>query len=149
MARYEVNPDRCDPYKNFKFLVQAVAPGEQPRLVAAVSKVSALKRTTEVVEHRSGGQLSYTCKSPGQTKFEPIALERGVTPDQEFEAWARKVWFYGARAGQGAELSLADFRKNLIIQMMNEAGQVAMAYIVYRAWPSEFTALPELDASAN
>ena len=144
MARFETNPERFDPYKNFKFRVKW-----DGRYVAGVSKVSPLKRTTEVVEHRDGGELSYTRKSPGQTKFEAITLERGVTHDREFEAWASKVWFYGANPGAGAEMSLADFRKNITIELMNEAGQVALAYKVYRAWPSEFTAVPELDASAN
>ncbi len=142
MAKFEVNVSRFDPYKNFKFRVKW-----DGRYVAGVSKLSALKRTTEVVEHREGGDLSYMRKSPGQTKFEPITLERGVTHDKEFEAWAAKVWAYGR--GLGAELSLKDFRKDLIIELYNEAGQLAIAYKVYRAWVSEFTALPELDASAN
>lgn len=142
MAKFEVNASRFDPYKNFKFRLKW-----DGRYVAGVSKVSALKRTTEVVEHREGGDLSYSRKSPGQTKFEPITLERGVTHDREFEAWAAKVWAYGR--GLGAELSLKDFRKDLILELYNEAGQLAIAYKVYRAWVSEFTALPELDANAN
>ncbi|MCU0627553.1 MAG: phage tail protein [Gemmatimonadaceae bacterium] len=142
MAQFTVNAARFDPYKNFKFRVKW-----DGRYVAGVSKVSALKRTTEVVEHRDGGSLSFTRRSPGQTKFEAITLERGVTHDPEFEAWANKVWAYGA--APGAELSLADFRKDIIVELMNEAGQVAQAYRIYRCWPSEFSALPELDASAN
>lgn len=142
MAKFEVNATRFDPYKNFKFRVKW-----DGRYVAGISKVSALKRTTEVVEHREGGDLSYMRKSPGQTKFEPITLERGVTHDKEFEDWAAKVWAYGR--GAGAELSLKDFRKDLIIELHNEAGQLAIAYKVYRAWVSEYTALPELDSGAN
>jgi phage tail-like protein len=60
--------------------------------VAGVSKVSALKRTTDVVEHREGGDPSTVRKSPGQTKFEAVTLERGVTHDPDFEQWAGKVW---------------------------------------------------------
>lgn len=142
MAKFEVNQSRFDPYKNFKFRVKW-----DGRYVAGVSKVSALKRTTEVVEHREGGDLSYMRKSPGQTKFEPITLERGVTHDKEFELWAAKVWQHGR--GLGSELSLKDFRKDVIIELYNEAGQLAIAYKVYRAWVSEYSALPELDASAN
>lgn len=142
MAIFEVNTTRFDPYKNFKFRVKW-----DGKYVAAVSKVSVLKRTTEVVEFREGGDLSSMRKSPGQTKFEPITLERGVTHDKEFEKWAAKVWAYGRNLG--AELSLKDFRKDLIIELYNEAGQLAIAYKVYRAWVSEYTALPELDASAN
>jgi phage tail-like protein len=142
MAKFEVNQSRFDPYKNFKFRVKW-----DGRYVAGISKVSALKRTTEVVEHREGGDLSYMRKSPGQSKFEPITLERGVTHDKEFEQWAAKVWAYGR--GAGTELSLKDFRKDLIIELYNEAGQLAISYKVYRAWVSEFSALPELDASAN
>jgi phage tail-like protein len=115
--------------------------------VAGVSKVGALKRTTEVVTHREGGDPSSERKSPGQTKYEAITLERGVTHDPEFEKWANKVWNYGA--GLGSEVSLRDFRKDVIIEVYNEAGQLAIAYNVYRCWVSEFQALPELDASAN
>ena len=142
MAQFSVNPERFDPYKNFKFRVKW-----DGRYVAGVSKVSALKRTTEVVEHREGGDPSTSRKSPGRTKYEAITLERGVTHDAEFEKWANKVWNFGS--GLGAEVSLADFRKDVIIEMYNEAGQLAIAYKVYRCWVSEFQALPDLDANAN
>ena len=142
MAQFIVNSQRFDPYKNFKFRVRW-----DGRYVAGVSKVGALKRTTEVVEHRSGGDPSTGRKSPGRTKFEPITLERGVTHDPEFEAWANKVWNFGS--GLGAEVSLQDFRKDLMIELYNEAGQLVITYKVYRAWVSEYQALPDLDANAN
>jgi phage tail-like protein len=142
MAQFSVNPQRFDPYKNFKFRVKW-----DGRYVAGVSKVSALKRSTEVVEHREGGDPSASRKSPGRTKFEAITLERGVTHDTEFEKWANKVWNFGS--GLGAEVSLKDFRKDIIIEFYNEAGQLAIAYKVFRCWASEFQALPDLDANAN
>ena len=144
MAQFSVNAQRFDPYKNFKFRVfweGSTAP------VAGVSKVGGLKRTTEVVEHREGGDPSSSRKSPGRTKFDPITLERGVTHDKEFEQWANKVWNFGS--GLGSEVSLRDFRKNVIIELYNEAGQLAIAYKVFRAWVSEFQSLPDLDANAN
>lgn len=144
MAQFTVNAGRLDPYKNFKFLVKWE---NQTAPVAGVSKVGALKRTTEVIEHRVGGDPSTVLKAPGQSKYEPIMLERGVTHDPEFEQWANKVWNYGTSLG--AEVSLKDFRRNIRIEMLNESGQVAIAYNVFRCWVSEFTALPELDASAN
>jgi phage tail-like protein len=142
MAQFSVNPLRFDPYKNFKFRVKW-----DGRYVAGVSKVSALKRSTEVVEHREGGDPSTARKSPGRTKFEAVTLERGVTHDIEFEAWANKVWNYGS--GLGAEVSLKDFRKDVIIEMYNEAGQLVIAYHVFRCWVSDYQALPDLDANAN
>ena len=142
MAPFSKQPLRYDPYKNFKFRVKW-----DGHAVAGLSKCSALKRTTEVVEHRNGGDPSTSIKSPGRTKFEAITLERGVTHDHDFEAWANKVWHFGA--GGGAEVSLKDFRKDLIIEVYNEAGQLAIAYKVFRAWVSEFQALPDLDANAN
>ena len=142
MAQFSVNVERFDPYKNFKFRVKW-----DGRYVAGISKVSALKRSTEVVEHREGGDPSTGRKSPGRTKFDPITLERGVTHDKEFEQWANKVWNFGS--GLGAEVSLRDFRKNVIIELYNEAGQLAIAYRVFRAWVSEFQSLPDLDANAN
>jgi phage tail-like protein len=142
MAQFSVNPSRFDPYKNFKFRVKW-----DGRYVAGLSKVSALKRTTEVVKHREGGDPSSTRKSPGRTEFDAITLERGVTHDLEFEKWANKVWNFGA--GLGAETSLKDFRKDLIIEVYNEAGQVVLAYKVFRCWVSEFQATADLDANAN
>ncbi|HJW11510.1 MAG TPA: phage tail protein [Albitalea sp.] len=142
MAQFSVNAQRFDPYKNFKFRVKW-----DGRYVAGISKVSALKRSTEVVEHREGGDPSTSRKSPGRTKFEAITLDRGVTHDTEFEKWANKVWNFGS--GLGAEVSLKDFRKDLIIEVYNETGQLVLAYKVFRAWVSEFQSLPDLDANAN
>jgi len=142
MAQFSVNAERFDPYKNFKFRIKW-----DGRYVAGVSKVSAFSRTTEVVEHREGGDPSSVRKSPGQTKFEAITLERGVTHDTEFEKWANKVWNLGS--GLGSEVSLRDFRKDIILDVFNEAGQIVISYSVFRCWPSEYQALPELDASAN
>lgn len=142
MAQFSINTERFDPYKNYKFKVKW-----DGRYVAGVSKIGALKRTNEVVDHREGGDPSVVRKSPGQAKYEAITLERGVTHDTEFEKWANKVWNFGS--GLGAEVSLKDFRKDLIIELYNEAGQVALAYKIYRCWVSEYQALPELDASGN
>lgn len=142
MAQFSVNATRKDPYKNFKFRVKW-----NGQYVAGVSKVSALKRTTEVIEHRDGGDPSTVIRAPGQSKFEAITLERGVTHDPEFERWANKVW--NQNAGLGKQVSLEDFRKDIILELYNEAGQLVIAYKIYRCWVSEFQALPELDASAN
>ena len=142
MPPFSVNAQRFDPYKNFKFRVKW-----DGRYVAGISKVSALKRTTEVVKHREGGDPSSTRKSPGRTEYEAITLERGVTHDPEFEKWASKVWNFGA--GLGAESSLKDFRKDLILELYNEAGQLVIAYKVYRCWVSDFQAQADLDANAN
>ena len=140
MAQFSVNPNRFDPYKNFKFRVKW-----EGRYVAGVSKVSPLVRTTEVVKHREGGDPSTSRKSPGRTEYEPVTLERGVTHDLEFEQWANKVWNFGS--GLGAEVSLRDFRKDVILELYNEAGQLVLAYKLYRCWVSEFQALPELNAN--
>ena len=142
MAQFSVNASRFDPYKNFKFRVKW-----DGKYVAGISKVGALKRTTEVVKHREGGDPSSSRKSPGRTEFDAISLERGVTHDKEFEQWANKVWNFGS--GLGAEASLKDFRKDLIIEVYNETGQLIIAYKVFRAWVSEFQAIPDLDANAN
>ena len=142
MAQFSVNSQRFDPYKNFKFRVKW-----DGQYVAGVSKVSALKRTSELVEHREGGDPSTSRKSPGRTKYEAITLERGVTHDPVFEQWAQKIWAVGA--GLGAEVSLKDFRKDIILEVYNEAGQLAIAYKIYRCWVSEYQALPDLDANAN
>ena len=131
-----------DPYKNFKFRVKW-----DSKYVAGVSKVSALKRTTEVVKHREGGDPSSSRKSPGKTEYEAITLERGVTHDIDFEQWANKVWNYGA--GLGSRSRSRTSARTSSLELYNEAGQLAIAYHVYRCWVSEFQALPELDANAN
>jgi phage tail-like protein len=142
MAQFTTNPRRFDPYKNFKFRVKW-----DGRYVAGISKVSGLKRTTDLVEHREGGDPSTSRKMPARTKYDAITLERGVTHDLEFEQWANKVWNNGALPD--SEVSLADFRKDITIELHNEAGQLAIAYNVFRCWVSEYQALPDLDANAG
>ena len=150
MAQFTVNGTRLDPYKNFKFRVKWSGTSQY---VAGISKVSTLKRTTEVVKHRDGGDESTSRKAPGRTEYDAITLERGVTHDLEFEQWANKVWDYSnAQAApdqRNQEVSLADFRKDIIIDVFNEAGQKVLSYLVYRCWVSEFQALSDLDANAN
>ena len=140
MAQFPINTHRFDPYKNMKFRVKW-----DGRYVAGVSKVSALKRSTEIVTHREGGDPSTSRHSPSTWKFEPITLERGVTHDPEFEDWAGKVYSVEA----GIVLSLKDFRKEILIELLNEQGVVAKAYKVFRCWVSEYQALPELDANGH
>lgn len=142
MVEFSVNPTRFDPYKNFKFRIKW-----DGKYVAGLSKISALRRTTEVIRYREGGDPSSSRKSPGKTEYDPITLQRGVTHDLEFEQWANKVWNYGSALG--SEVSLKDFRKDIIIEFYNEAGQLAIAYKVYRCWVSEYEALPDLDANSN
>jgi phage tail-like protein len=140
MAEFNVNTHRHDPYKNFKFRIKW-----DGKYVAGVSKITALKRTTEVVAHRKGHEPSFTRLSPGSTRFEPITLERGVTHDPEFEQWANLVYNL-----QGdAAMSLKDFRKDIIIELLNEQGTVVKAFKVFRCWVSEYTVLPELDSNSN
>ena len=142
MAQFVVNQGRLDPYKNFKFRLKW-----DGKYVAGISKMSVLKRTTEVVKHRDGGDASSSRKSPGRTEYDAITLDRGVTHDIAFEQWANKVWNYGA--GLGSEVSLADFRKDIVVEMYNEAGQLVIGYKIYRCWVSEYQAMPDLDANAN
>jgi len=140
MAQFPVNTHRFDPYKNFKFRVRW-----DGRYVAGVSKVSALKRSTEVVSHREGGDASTSRNSPSTWKFEAITLERGVTHDTDFEDWANRV--YNVEAGVIS--TLKDFRKEILIELLNEQGVVAKAYKIFRCWVSEYQALPELDANGH
>jgi phage tail-like protein len=142
MAEFTVNPTRFDPYKSFKFRVKW-----DGKYVAGVSRVSPLLRLTAVVEHREGGDPSTHRRSPGITSFEPIILERGITQDTAFEDWANKAWRLGA--GPGSEVALADFRKDIFLELYNEAGQLVRAYKIYRCWVSEYQALPALDADSN
>jgi phage tail-like protein len=148
MAKFTANASRFDPYKNFKFRVSFGA-----GYVAGVSKVSALKRVTELIQHREGGDPSSNHKTPGRTNYDAITMERGVTHDPEFEKWANQVWNYNnaqaAAESRTQEVSLQDFRRNLTIDVFNEAGQKVISYQVFRAWVSEFTAQADLDANAN
>jgi len=136
MAQFTVNPQRVDAYKNFKFRV--IWDGQ---VVAGISEVSGLRRVTEVVAHREGDDPSTQHKSPGLTSYDPIVLRRGVTHDTAFEAWANLVW----RLGGQPEMSLAHFRKDIVIDLFNEAGQRVLSYRVYRCWPSEYVAVGTLD----
>ena len=140
MPQFTVNAQRIDPYRGFKF--QVIWDGEP---VAGVSKVSALKRMTEIVSHREGGDVSTPRHSPGSTKYDPITLERGITFDPAFQDWANLVY---STEGDGA-VSLANFRKDIKINLLNLQGTVVRSYNVFRCWVSEYTSLPELDANAN
>ncbi len=140
MAQFTVNTHRFDPYKNFKFRIKW-----DGKYVAGVSKLSALKKSTEPVTHREGGDPSTSRVSPSTWSFEPITVERGVTHDPEFEDWANLIY----NTDGDAAISLKNFRKDIIIELLNEQGSVAKAYRIYRCWVSEYTALPELDANGN
>ncbi len=142
---------RNDPYANFKFRLKW-----EGRYVAGVSKVSGLTRTVQVITHRAGGDPTTPRRMPGQSEYGPITLERGVTHDVAFEQWANKVWDYHNSTiddqqdgANNQDVSLNDFRKDIILEMYNESGQKVIAYNIYRCWPSEFTALPEMDANGN
>jgi len=140
--QHTVNQKRFDPYKNFKFKVKW-----DGKYVAGISKMSGLKRTTEIVEHREGGDPNTIRKIPGLTRYEAIILQRGLTHDLEFENWACKVSSFDPTSGTRS--SLPDFRKDIILEIFNEAGEFVMAYKIYRCWVSEYQALPDLDANAN
>jgi phage tail-like protein len=139
VAEFSVNTYRFDPYKNFKFRIKW-----DGRYVAGVSKISPLKRTTDVVVHRPGGD-PLPRPSPSTSKFDPITLERGVTHDPEFESWANLVF----NIEGDAAMSLKNFRKHITIELLNEQGVVAKAYNVFACWVSEYQALPELDSNAH
>jgi phage tail-like protein len=140
MAQFSVNTHRFDPYKNFKFRLKW-----DGKYVAGVSKLSPLKRTMEAITWREGGDPSRLRMSPSVQKHEPLTLERGVTHDTEFENWANSVNHPGGDGG----MSLKNFRKDIYIELLNEAGQVAKAWQVYRCWVSEYSTLSEMDANGN
>ena len=137
---FEINSHRYDPYKNFNFQVLFGS-----KLVMGVSKVTSLKRTTEVVKHQSGGLNSYEYKSPGRTTYDGITLERGITHDTEFEQWANKVYVWGS----DPLVDLVDYKRELTLEVLNLRGQVAIRYFLHGCWVSEFTTLPDLDANSN
>lgn len=139
MPEFPVNTHRFEPYKNFRFRVKW-----DQKYVAGVSKVSALKQTVETVTHRQGGDNNLQHIGPGLVSFDAITIERGVTWDLEFEAWARKVFELGA-LGQP---SLLDFRKQMTIELNNESGTVVRRYNVFNCWVSEYEMLPELDSNS-
>ena len=136
MAQFTVNATRFDPYKSFMFRVKW-----DGQYVAGLSKMGALKRTTDPVTHREGGDPSFERKSPGTTKYEPVTLERGRTHDIAFEEWANRVH------SLQSPISLKSFRKDIIVDVFNEADQKVLSYLLFRCWVSEFLTLPALDAA--
>jgi phage tail-like protein len=137
MAQFTVNATRFDPYKSYMFRVKW-----DGQYVAGLSKMSALKRSTTPVVHREGGDQSTERKSPGQTTYDPVTLERGVTHDPAFEDWANLVH------SLESPMSLKSFRKDIILDVFNESGQKVLSYQLLRCWVSEYQALPQLDASS-
>jgi phage tail-like protein len=142
MAEFPVNPQRPDPYKNFRFRVKWDGMD-----VAGINEVAGLNRTTEFVENRAAGEPATAHKTPGRNKFEAITLERGVTYDMQFHDWCGLVWSFGELLE--AELLLANRWKDLSLEEYNEAGQLVIAYNIHRCWVSEYQALPDLDADAD
>ena len=139
------NAHRYDPYKNYKFRVKLKGDDGNYRVVMGVSKVGALKRTTEVVKHRGGGENSTDHKSPGRTTYDGITMERGITHDRDFEKWANMVHPYSG----DASMDLVNYKKDMMLEVMNEKGHVAFRYFLYDCWISEYTSMPDLDANAN
>jgi phage tail-like protein len=142
--QFPADPARYDPYKNYRFKVKW-----DGNYVAGVNKVSMLKRPTEAVKNRTDGDPSVVRVMPGQSTYDPITLEQGVTHDVTFQQWANKIWTYHNAIGTDPDVSLKDFRKDITIELFNEAGQKVLGYNVYRCWVSEFQALPELDGVGN
>ncbi|MFN4101088.1 MAG: phage tail protein [Pararhodobacter sp.] len=140
MAQFTVNTHRSDPYKAYKFRVKW-----EGRYVAGVSKVSALKQSTEPIKHREGGDPSTSRLIPGPRSFDAITLERGVTHDTEFEDWSNLVY----NTDGSASMSLRNFRRDIQIELLNEQGTPAKIYNIFQCWVSEYTALPELDANGT
>jgi phage tail-like protein len=141
MAEFTVNPSRRDPYKNFKFRVKW-----EGQYVAGFSKVSGLKKTTEVIEWRNGAEASVVRKLMGRTSYQQITLEAGVTHDVTFQTWANQV---NNNDGSDASMDLSKYRKNIIIELLNEQGTKVIAYNIYSCWVMEYQALPDLDTSAH
>jgi phage tail-like protein len=139
---FTVNINRYDPYKTYRFLVYF---GTATSPVAAVSKVTGIKRSSDVIEYKEGGN-PIILKGLGRTKYDPITLERGITQDLDFANWANtaQVLDHGS-----ASTSLANLRQNIRIDLLNEEGQPVWRFYVYRCWVSEYQALPDLDAGAN
>lgn len=137
--QFVVDTGRLAPYKNYKFRVKW-----DGKYVPGIYKVSALHRKTRVIRNRGGGGSATVRSSPGSTQYEPIVLVRGRSHDPSFEQWANKVHNYGG--GGGAEVSLRDYRKDIVIDVMNEAGQLALSFQAYRCWPSEYVPIGPLDA---
>jgi phage tail-like protein len=140
-AEFAANTHRFDPYKQFKFRVKW-----DGRYIAGIDKVSGLHRDTQVINMRQGNESALDRPMPGQTRYEPIVLERGRSHDTEFEKWANDVWQLGAGSDTGAS---TDYRKDIVIELLNEAGQVVLAFKVYRCWPSRYSALEEMEANST
>src|SRR5215212_150526 len=136
MTTFFSSAERTDPYRNFKFRVKW-----DGRYVAGVSRISALTRTTEVIEAREGSDPTAVRRLPGPTRYDPITLERGVSDDRAFEQWASQV-----SAGASAP---AGYRKDIVLELFDETGKLVLAYNVRGCWVSEYQALPEVDANAR
>jgi phage tail-like protein len=139
---FPANLSRYNPYATYRFLVYF---GPSPEPVAAVSKVSAIKRMADVIEYKEGGN-AIILKGLGRMKYDPITLERGVSQNKDFITWAN----YAQVLDHGhPTTSLANLRQELSIVLLNEEAQPVLRYLVHRCWVSEYQALPDLDAGAN
>jgi phage tail-like protein len=115
------------------------------KVIPGITQIGALRRKTEVVEHRSGEDSNRIRRSPGRTEYQPIVLKRPRTEDKEFERWANQVWKLGS--GFGTEMSLKDYRKDILIEVRDDTGKILLAFRAYRCWPSEYVALKDSDGN--
>lgn len=138
-----------DPFLSFRFMVSWGPAGGKMEPAAYVSHVGALTRTTQSVTFREGGAPQGVRRIPGQTEYSEIVLQRGLTLDNNFEQWASKVWDYPNSVKLGTLISAGDFRKDIKIDLLNQAGQIVLSYFVFSCWPSSYTALPELASDGN
>lgn len=134
---FPANAHRFEPYSTFKF--QLLVDGN---VVAGLKKCGALKKKTEPIKWRAAGDPSHERILPGGTSYEPIVLEQGLTQDPVFEAWANLV----NNIDGDAAMSLKSFRKDIVLNVLNLQGQVALSYKIRRAWVSDYQAVPDLDA---
>lgn len=139
MTEFSVNPHRRHAYGNRRFRVRW-----DGRVVPGVTRVSGLVRRTDTIATRDGNDPGTPLPTPGETTYEPITLERGRTHDDAFEAWADLVFDRDAESG---ETDLDEFQKSVVVDLLNEGGQVVMAFHVFDCWPSEYVALGTLDAN--
>ena len=136
VTKFSVNPNTSDPYKDFRFLLW------DGKYVAGFNKMSPLKKTSEGMKYSEGNSTGTLI--PDKMKYEAIILERGVTYDARFEKWMNS----GPYLGQGHGFLAESFKKDLIIEVNNERGMLALSYEIYDCLVSQYQRIP-LDTNSN
>lgn len=125
---------------------------------AGFSSVTLPKASVGEITYRENIDNQRSSKIPGLVKFDPITLSRGVTASRDLYDWYRLVNDELALLSAANELSMNtstaplqsdNFRKDVVIEVLNRKGDPIKAWYIFNAWPTVYSPGNDLDANSE